>query len=290
MRVVLAVFGTAMLVVLGEIRSTSNRPKYRGVWTEWGAWDEPCRCIDHDEVIRTGRRDSRRRTRECPCPSPYGCYYYCGPWYDHYDEIECTPVASWLPWGDWSACSVKIGSGEQKRQRQCSSPGCEPLNDCPRETHGPSEQTRACGGGWAEWQEWDACQCRQHAIVGVDETRRRVRLCGCLIPQKGADDTNEDIYPTTIEEREQDNCPLPCGPSESTYNKHSGVSDENGATEHVTCEAADWAYWDEWQQWQQCSVSMGKGLQSRQRTCSSLGCQPEGDCNAKCTPGFDLIK
>ena len=103
-----------------------ERPKYRGVWTEWEPWSEVCTCWRTNEVIRNGPRNVVRRYRDCPCPPPDGCDWYCGAWFDHYDEKRCKPISLWSEWETWGSCSVTVGKGSQKRIRTCLSPGCNP--------------------------------------------------------------------------------------------------------------------------------------------------------------------
>uniref|UniRef100_A0A3Q3AAE4 SCO-spondin n=1 Tax=Kryptolebias marmoratus TaxID=37003 RepID=A0A3Q3AAE4_KRYMA len=49
------------------------------------------------------------------CQSLPGC---------HVDDL----VGTWLPWSQWSSCSVSCGGGQQARARVCSSPPCHGLN------------------------------------------------------------------------------------------------------------------------------------------------------------------
>ena len=180
-----------------------ERPRTRGVWTEWEQWSNDCRCMDTDEVIRTGPRNSVVRSRECPCPKPYGCYYYCGPWYDHTDEKECQPIGAWGTWDEWSACSVTRGTGRQTRSRVCKSKGCWSEEDCPV---GARDQERACGGGWVEWDDnqWDQCRCRQH--LKHTETKHRTRMCNCIAPDPAVTDQNQTTYPTIATVKGRQGC------------------------------------------------------------------------------------
>ena len=193
-----------------EIEETPNR--YRGIWANWEEWSTVCQCIDKEEVIRSGPRNSLRRYRACPCPPPDGCHFYCGPWYDHHDEKPCVPDGQWGAWGQWNQCSVTAGKGKQIRVRSCESLGCTPESDCPA---GAREQERECGGQWVEWTDnWDACQCRQH--LTHTETQLRSRLCNCIVPDPDVTDQNQTTYPTVIDLKMQSLCDVPCGPDQST--------------------------------------------------------------------------
>ena len=267
-----------------EIEEKPNR--YRGIWAPWGEWSDVCKCIDKEEVIRSGKRNSLRRRRECPCPAPDGCHFYCGFWYDHYDEKPCVPQSHWSQWGNWSACSVSVGKGKQQRVRECKSLGCTPESDCPV---GNRKQERECGGVWADWGDanWDACQCRQH--LTHTETKRRSRLCNCLVLDPAVTDKNQTTYPTVIETKEYGDCDVPCGPEESSYDV-SGVSNGDGSFELVSCKASDEAKWDQWEAWGTCSVTAGLGEQTRKHSCLSLGCESKADCTQMCSDDFVLVK
>ena len=264
-----------------EIEETPNR--YRGIWANWGEWSPVCQCINKEEVIRSGPRNSLRRYRACPCPPPDGCHFYCGPWYDHHDEKPCVPDSQWGAWGQWNQCSVAAGKGKQKRLRSCESLGCTPESDCPE---GAKEQERECGGEWAEWtNNWDACQCRQH--LTHSETQRRSRLCDCLVPDPDFIDQNQTTYSTLIDSKLQSLCNVPCGPEESAYDENDN-SIGDGQSEFRSCIAADDASWDPWQEWTTCSASTGLGGQTRAHSCSSLGCTAANDCNKVCSDNFNL--
>ena len=47
---VLAINGKDFDIV--EIEEKPNR--YRGIWASWGEWSDVCKCIDKEEVIRSG--------------------------------------------------------------------------------------------------------------------------------------------------------------------------------------------------------------------------------------------
>ena len=264
-----------------EIEETPNR--YRGIWANWEEWSTVCQCIDKEEVIRSGPRNSLRRYRACPCPPPDGCHFYCGPWYDHHDEKPCVPDGQWGAWGQWNQCSVTAGKGKQIRVRSCESLGCTPESDCPA---GAREQERECGGQWVEWTDnWDACQCRQH--LTHTETQLRSRLCNCIVPDPDVTDQNQTTYPTVIDLKMQSLCDVPCGPDQSTYDE-SNNSNGDGESEFRSCVAAEDAKWDQWQEWSTCSASTSLGAQTRTHLCSSLGCTAASDCNQVCSEDFKL--
>uniref|UniRef100_A0A3Q2QHI6 SCO-spondin n=1 Tax=Fundulus heteroclitus TaxID=8078 RepID=A0A3Q2QHI6_FUNHE len=56
------------------------------------------------------------------CQSVPGCH------------VDGDSVGPWLPWSQWSACSVSCGGGQQSRSRVCTSPPC----------HGISRQSKMC--------------------------------------------------------------------------------------------------------------------------------------------------
>uniref|UniRef100_A0A667YJF4 SCO-spondin n=1 Tax=Myripristis murdjan TaxID=586833 RepID=A0A667YJF4_9TELE len=50
------------------------------------------------------------------CQSVPGCH------------VDGESVGPWLPWSQWSVCSVSCGGGQQSRSRRCSSPPCSGLS------------------------------------------------------------------------------------------------------------------------------------------------------------------
>ncbi|KAI3355049.1 hypothetical protein L3Q82_017927, partial [Scortum barcoo] len=102
-----------------------------GGWSQWGAWTEcslPC------------GGGVKFRRRQCDNPSPQsggrGCLGVAEQQKDcniHsctvvplYLSVFLLPdsVGPWLPWSQWSVCSVSCGGGQQSRSRVCSSPPC----------------------------------------------------------------------------------------------------------------------------------------------------------------------
>ncbi|KAM4544149.1 SCO-spondin [Fundulus diaphanus] len=94
-----------------------------GGWGQWGAWTGcslPC----------GGGVTFRRRL--CNNPAPQGGGRGCLGVAEQ--QIDCNKqpctdsVGPWLPWSQWSACSVSCGGGQQSRSRVCTSPPCHGIN------------------------------------------------------------------------------------------------------------------------------------------------------------------
>uniref|UniRef100_A0A3Q4HKY3 Uncharacterized protein n=1 Tax=Neolamprologus brichardi TaxID=32507 RepID=A0A3Q4HKY3_NEOBR len=92
-----------------------------GGWSQWGAWTE-CSLSCGGGV--------KFRRRLCDNPSPQsggrGCLG------DAEQQRDCNThlctVGPWLPWSQWSECSVSCGGGQQYHSHVCSSPACSGLS------------------------------------------------------------------------------------------------------------------------------------------------------------------
>nr|XP_043901345.1 SCO-spondin [Solea senegalensis] len=94
-----------------------------GAWSQWGAWSEcslPC------------GGGVKFRGRQCDNPSPQsggrGCLGAAEQRRDCNIHLCTDSVGPWLPWSQWSVCSVSCGGGQQSRSRLCSSPPCSGLS------------------------------------------------------------------------------------------------------------------------------------------------------------------
>ncbi|KAM9774698.1 SCO-spondin [Syngnathus typhle] len=100
-----------------------------GGWGQWGAWSS---CS-----ISCGGGVHFRR-RQCDNPSPQGGGRGClgiGEQQRDCNTNLCTDaVEPWLPWSQWSVCSVSCGGGQQARFRTCGSSACS----------GVSRQSKTC--------------------------------------------------------------------------------------------------------------------------------------------------
>ena len=97
----LATNGTCKDFDVVEIEETPNR--YRGIWAPWGEWSNVCKCIDKEEIIRSGKRDSLRRRKEL---------------FKNQKVLNPVLESQLGQWENWSVCSVSIGRGQQQRKKR----------------------------------------------------------------------------------------------------------------------------------------------------------------------------
>uniref|UniRef100_A0A3P9CEY4 PROP n=1 Tax=Maylandia zebra TaxID=106582 RepID=A0A3P9CEY4_9CICH len=137
-----------------------------GGWSQWGAWTE-CSLSCGGGV--------KFRRRLCDNPSPQsggrGCLG------DAEQQRDCNThlctVGPWLPWSQWSECSVSCGGGQQYRSRLCSLPACS------------GRQSKICNthvfdGGWSRWSPWSRCDKRCGGGRSI-----RTRSCSSPPPKNG---------------------------------------------------------------------------------------------------------
>uniref|UniRef100_A0A3Q2VHW2 Spondin-like TSP1 domain-containing protein n=1 Tax=Haplochromis burtoni TaxID=8153 RepID=A0A3Q2VHW2_HAPBU len=95
-----------------------------GGWSQWGAWTE---C----SLSCGGGVKFRRRLCDNPSPQSGGRGCLGDVFYTTICIVTCVmsvcivspeSVGPWLPWSQWSECSVSCGGGQQYRSRVCSSP------------------------------------------------------------------------------------------------------------------------------------------------------------------------
>ncbi|CAG5895700.1 unnamed protein product [Menidia menidia] len=100
-----------------------------GGWGQWGAWSE-CSHLCGGGV--------KARRRQCDNPAPQrggrGCWGVAEQQKDCNMHLCPDSGGPWLPWSQWSVCSVSCGGGQQARSRLCSSAAC----------HGLSRQSKTC--------------------------------------------------------------------------------------------------------------------------------------------------
>ncbi|KAK3592034.1 hypothetical protein CHS0354_019289 [Potamilus streckersoni] len=135
----------------------------------------------------------------------------------------------WVPWSTWSSCDVTCENGTRFRMRNCTGPFYGGAK-CP----GPDKEVEGCfprmcpiDGVWNLWSPWTLC-----TVTCGYGLRNRSRTC------------NGPFYNGT-----------PC----------PGKSEETESCNTFSCPVdGDWKQWEEWGE---CSVTCGKGVQTRTREC-----------------------
>uniref|UniRef100_A0A8C2SL26 Hemicentin-1 n=1 Tax=Capra hircus TaxID=9925 RepID=A0A8C2SL26_CAPHI len=134
-------------------------------------------------------------------------------------------------WSAWRPCSVTCGKGIQKRSRLCNNPspanGGKPCQGSDSEMQNCHQKPCPVDGNWSEWSPWE--ECTRSCGRG---NRTRTRTCNNPSAQHGG---------------------RPC---------------EGTAVETIMCNIRPCPVhgaWSTWQPWGTCSVSCGKGTQTRTR-------------------------
>ncbi|XP_066915971.1 coadhesin-like [Clytia hemisphaerica] len=211
-----------------EIQSCNEDPcPVNGLWSDWAAWSS-CNV--------TCGEGSQTRQRFCDNPTPAHGGNNCT---GDSDEIlscyedPCPVNGSWNQWEAWSSCSVTCGEGNQTRQRFCDNPTpAHGGNNC----NGNSEEMKSCredpcpvNGSWSRWEAWSSC-----SVTCGEGSQTRQRFCDNPTPAHGGNNCTGDS--DEILSCYEDPCPV------------------NGS-------------WSRWEAWSSCSVTCGKGSQTRQRFC-----------------------
>ncbi|XFG08582.1 hypothetical protein AB1E19_012206 [Capra hircus] len=138
-------------------------------------------------------------------------------------------------WSAWRPCSVTCGKGIQKRSRLCNNPspanGGKPCQGSDSEMQNCHQKPCPVDGNWSEWSPWE--ECTRSCGRG---NRTRTRTCNNPSAQHGG---------------------RPC---------------EGTAVETIMCNIRPCPVhgaWSTWQPWGTCSVSCGKGTQTRTRLCNN---------------------
>ncbi|XP_076099012.1 SCO-spondin-like isoform X4 [Mytilus galloprovincialis] len=256
-----------------------------GGWTEWTTWSG---C---SKSCGIGSQD---RMRICNDPEPkYGGQNCTGNNLDfkNCDSIPCPIDGQWAGWSEWTDCSLTCGIGKTKRNRTCSDP--KPQNGGSSCT-GSDDEVKICNiiscpidGQWTEWNEWSEC-----TISCGKGYKLRNRSCTDPSPQLGGklcngNETETDICNTNDCPVDGNwstwggwqECSVTCGGGDKTRNRtctdpipqYSGEDCHGNDTEVAICNAIlcpiD-GIWSNWNEWTACSMSCGRGSQSRNRTCS----------------------
>ncbi|XP_067942786.1 uncharacterized protein [Watersipora subatra] len=245
-------------------------------WTDWS--DCSVTCGDGQQ----------ERTRTCvppqnggePCPSePLS------------ESQPCTVTGSCVEdifssWTDWSDCSVTCGRGERTRSRTCT-----PVTSSAECDGTVLLQTISCTGGSAcpvdgVWEDWSSWSCSVTCGSGTKSRQRE-----CIGPINGGMDCSGLSQETADCQAETENCPIDA--IEGNWQSWSGCSASCGAGSRtrirsctppqfggrscgeleesapcfMTCEIDGIPL--QWSHWSSCSVTCGRGVHSRSRTCTA---------------------
>lgn len=199
----------------------------------WGPWSSYSKCNAGCGI------GLQTRTRRCDSPEPqFGGNICFG---GNIDDIPCDtgilcPVnGGWTDWTSFGPCDASCGIGIQERIRTCTNP---PPQFGGFDCGGPAVDFLKCDtgmhcpidGGWSLWYEWSPC----YGDCGMGKRERR-RECNNPRPNFGGlpckgSNVMTDVCDTSI------HCPIPGG-------------------------------WSEWYPPSPCSVSCGRGIQTRAREC-----------------------
>lgn len=218
-------------------------------WSKWQKW-QTC-------THACGDSGTRRRYRYCMkgAPGMPGCM----PQDADHEIVPCNTGVScirWREWGNWQTCSQTCGGGKRERRRSCDG-GAPNTGDCigsdmeqedckvqsctttkPPTTTRPPTTTKRNTPRWSKWTEWNTCS--QRCGLGTQQRRRvciggRIGRRGCRGKVKQTQDCNEGP------------CTTATTTTATTAKKPRG--------------------WGIWTDWSSCSVSCGKGTETRTREC-----------------------
>ena len=200
-----------------------------GGWAGWSAWSSCSKTCEGGE---------QSRTRTCSAPYPALGGEICSGAHistQACGSSNCRVDGKWTAWSSWSPCSKTCGGGQESRTRTCSDPFPKFGGKvCP----GAHLKTQSCGsencqvdGNWANWSAWSSCS----ETCGEGQ-KSRTRTCSAPHPELGG-----DICPGAHIDTQA------CG---------SGNCRLDGN-------------WADWSAWTSCSLTCGRGEQSRSRTCSA---------------------
>ncbi|WAR23497.1 SSPO-like protein [Mya arenaria] len=244
-----------------------------GSWRVWSACSKSCGTgrqlrVRTCEGVTSGGTDCKGDAQENrPC-----------------NAHDCPVDGIWETWASWGACNVTCGGGTRWRSRECDGPfhgGAE----CP----GSNMSAEACNthecpidGVWEDWSVWDECSV---TCGGGDQSRYRVcdgPLYGganCSGPEVDTRDCNTHHCPIDGKLTEWSQfyaCDLSCGDGIQWRNRtcegpfYGGANCTEPLEDFRECNTHNCpidGMYGPWSSWEECSLTCGKGITWRKRTC-----------------------
>eukprot|EP00917_Polyrhabdina_sp_WS-2016_P010327 GHVP01022791.1.p1 GENE.GHVP01022791.1~~GHVP01022791.1.p1 ORF type:complete len:2740 (+),score=457.13 GHVP01022791.1:18-8237(+) len=258
-------------------------------WSDWGPCSVECDDVGYGGVeVRTREIEVEPTAGGRPCEKLSEEKPGCN------KDVKCPVRCELSPWEEWSECSVKCGTGLEKRTRQIIQ---EPLFNAP--PCGELEQTRPCQRPLcttdcvvSEWSEWEICwpPCKgskirtrniltQPTIDGLE--------CGPLVEEESCIDVdaceateNKCVYSAW---GIWEDCSTLCDGGTTSRRRELLNADQvkNSSKcldllEERPCNEApcpDDCVVGDWERWSECSVECGQGISTRIR---SVLVQPRG--------------
>jgi len=197
---------------------------------DWSDWEGECKAWD-------AQKEKKRELAQSPlnggsaCAGPLTETVSCGTKPPPPTAIDCEVDK----WGNWSACTVTCGEGQQTRSRgivKFAEDGGKPCDEVLEETisctEGDCPDTEECI--WEEWSAYSACTC---TCGGGQKTRYR----GIKQAPKHGGDLCSTASKSEIS---------PCNTQ--------------------SCEGCVDGKWSDWQEWDDCTATCDGGITLRTRT------------------------
>uniref|UniRef100_A0A452FS37 Hemicentin-1 n=1 Tax=Capra hircus TaxID=9925 RepID=A0A452FS37_CAPHI len=221
----------------------TGEPRPTITWSRQGhsiLWDERINVLSNNSLHIAAAQKEDTSEYECVARNLMG------------SVLVRVPVIVQVPggfsqWSAWRPCSVTCGKGIQKRSRLCNNPspanGGKPCQGSDSEMQNCHQKPCPVDGNWSEWSPWE--ECTRSCGRG---NRTRTRTCNNPSAQHGGRPCEGTAVETIM-------CNIrPC----------PGENPEMGKTCVFLTHTKD-----TWQPWGTCSVSCGKGTQTRTRLCNN---------------------